>query len=655
MNRKLLWGAIAAIAVATFAAYLPSMDGEFQYDDQEIAKTVWVRDASRFLDPGFWRTMPRPLTAALFAIDHEIDAFRPRAWHVTNVLIHLFVVVLAWRFARRILARAGLAPGGEAPAAAPPPEPERGKGKGKARRAAAAARTAVVRAVPEWPAVAVAAIFALHPLGTEAVSYISQRSEALASAFILGALLLLLARDEATAPGRRGLLLLGAIALHFLGLTAKPVAAPMPALWLLAAAVLPLPAERDLAWWQRIGRRALAAAPFFLMSLYAARGNVQEASGSGHAGFDLTFVTPLEYVATQMRALPIYTRLVLMPFGLNADWQFPFSRSFLEPRALGGMTFVAALVAVAFLLVRRYGREEGDGPAVARLAAFGWLFFLGMLSPTTLVPLRDPFVEHRLYLATLGIVLAVTAGATVAIRRLAPARARIVAAVVAVAVAGGLGAATAVRNEVWQSALALWADASKKSPDKPRIWVNYGTALHFAGKFEEAVKAYDRALALGYDPTVPVELVVRNTALALVRLRRYDDARVRLTRYLQQVPRDGATLVILALVEVDTGRLDAAEAAARQALALDPRQSRPYQILGQVQEKRGDLQGAYDQFATAARVDPSDPLPVFSMGRIEERRGRVQQACTLYARATDALARSSAARSATEAYNRLCR
>ncbi len=241
-----------------------------------------------------------------------------------------------------------------------------------------------------------------------------------------------------------------------------------------------------------------------------------------------------------------------------------------------------------------------------------------------------------------------------ALRRLGPVRARVAGAVLALAAVGGLGAATAVRNQVWQSALALWADASQKAPQKPRIWVNYGTALHFAGRYDEAVKAYDRALSFGFDPTVPLELVVRNTALALVRLRRYDEARSRLERYLERAPRDGGTLVILALVEVDTNRLDDAERAARRALALDPQASRPYQILGQVTEKRGDLQGAYDAFATAARVDPADPLPVYSMGRIEEKRGRVAEACTWYARATDALARSSAARSAAEAYRRLC-
>jgi len=647
VSRKILWAALAALLVATFAAYLPSIDGEFQYDDQEIAKTVWVRDARAFLEPGHWLELPRPLTSALFAINHEISDFRPRVWHVTNVVIHLIAVVLVWRLARRILARAGFA---ASPAAAVPAEavPERGKGKG--RRAVAA----VARTVPEWPALAAAALFALHPLSTEAVSYISQRSEALASAFLLGALILLLARDEAPA-NRRLPLLLGAIALHALGLTAKPVAATTPALWLLAAAVLPVPAERELAWWQRVTRRLLAAAPMLLLTLYAATSNVKEVSGSGHAGFDLAFVTPLEYVATQMRAVPIYVRLVLFPVGLNADWLFPFSRSFLEAAVLGGFAFILALIAAAFVLVRRYDKEEGDLAAAARLTAFGWLFFLGMLAPTTLVPLRDPFVEHRLYLPCFGIILAMTGVGVALARRYAPGRARWVAAAAAVALIAGLGAATAVRNQVWQSALALWKDASDKSPGKPRTWVNYGTALHFAGHFDDAVKAYDRAIALGNDPTVPLELVVRNTALALVRLRRYDEARVRLVRYLKAAPRDAGTIVILALVEVDTGHLDEAEAAAKQAYALDPRQSRPFQILGQVQEKRGDLQGAYDQFLAAARIDPSDPLPVFSMGRIEEKRGRVPEACNLYARATDSLARSSAGRSAAEAYNRLCR
>jgi tetratricopeptide (TPR) repeat protein len=647
VNRQnLLRAAGAAVLVATAAAYLPSIDGEFQFDDQEIAKTTWVREAHRVLDPAYWKEMPRPLTGLSFAVNHAMAGFRPRVWHVTNVLVHLAAVLAVWRFARRILARAGLSAAGEAPPAASDAE-EKGRAAKRRRPAPVAA------AIPEWIALAAAAIFALHPLHTEAVSYISQRSEALASALYLAAFLALLAWDVAV-PGRRWKLLAAAVALHAVALAAKQIAATLPAAWLLAAAVLPPPAERGLSWVQRVARRLPAAAPLLALSLYAATSSIGAARGSGHAGYDLGFVTPLQYVATQMRALPIYLRLVLWPSGLNADWYFPFSRSFLQPAVLTGAAFLAILLTGALLAARRSAGREGDRAAVERLAAFGVLFFLGVLAPTTLVPLRDPFVEHRLYLASIGILLPLAAAAGVALRRLGPARVRVAGAVAAVAVLAALGAATAARNRVWHSALALWADAAEKSPGKARIWVNLGTAQHFAGRYAEAVTSYDRGLALGFDPTVPLELVVRNTALALIRLRRYDEARERLVRYLRSAPADAGTLVILALVQADTDQLDDAERSARTALQIDGRLSRPYQILGQVQEKRGDLQGAFDHFVTAMRLDPADPLPVYSMGRIEEKRGRIAEACRLYARATDALARSSAARMAADAYRRLC-
>jgi tetratricopeptide (TPR) repeat protein len=649
VNRQTLPAAAAAVLLATVLAYVPSMDGEFQYDDQEIAKTTWVREASRFLEPQRWREVARPLTGATFAINHAMSGFRPRVWHATNVLVHLAAVFLVWRLARRLLARSGLAPG-DAPAAEAPPEAARGK----ARRRKGAAAVPAPPPVPEWAALAVAALFALHPLHTEAVSYISQRSEALASAFYVGGLIVLLAWDEAEGLDRRLALAGAALLLHFLGLSAKPIAATLPAAWLLAAVVLPPQSEREIGGWARVARRLWVAVPLLLMSYFAAHTNIGEARGSGHAGFDLAFVTPLEYVWTQLRALPIYLRLAFWPAGQNADWYFPFSRSPLEPGVLAGAALAAALLAGAIVAIRRFGREAGDAGAVARLAAFGVLFSAIALTPAVLVPLRDPLVEHRLYLATLGLVLATTAVAVLALRRAVPARAAIAGLALAVAAAAALGAATAVRNQVWRSALALWSDASRKAPQKPRIWVNLGTALHFAGRFDEAVVAYDRSLALGFDPTVPLELVVRNTALALVRLRRYEEARERLVRYLEKAPRDAGTIVILALVEVDTNRVDDAERSARLALSIDPRQSRPFQILGQVQEKRGDLQGAYENFRTAWRQDPADPLPVYSMGRIEEKRGRVAEACALYARATDALARSSAARSAADAYRRLC-
>ena len=137
----------APLLLATFLAYLPSMDGEFQYDDQEIAKTTWVREASRFLGPSHWRVVARPLTGATFAINHAMSGFRPRVWHATNVLVHLAAVVLVWRLARRLLARAGLAPTGAVREPEPEARPESGRGKGKRRKAVPPAQLPV----PELP------------------------------------------------------------------------------------------------------------------------------------------------------------------------------------------------------------------------------------------------------------------------------------------------------------------------------------------------------------------------------------------------------------------------------------------------------------------------------------------------------------------------
>ncbi|HSN15568.1 MAG TPA: hypothetical protein VLT61_13120, partial [Anaeromyxobacteraceae bacterium] len=142
MTRTRHWALAGAVCAVTVVAYLPSIRGEFQFDDNAILSAPGTLDPSSFLAPAAWRAS-RPLTALTFALDHAAGGFEPLAWHATNVAIHLAAVLLAWRLARRLLARAAAGGG------------------------AAAERTR------EWAALAAAALFALHPVQTEAVSYVS--------------------------------------------------------------------------------------------------------------------------------------------------------------------------------------------------------------------------------------------------------------------------------------------------------------------------------------------------------------------------------------------------------------------------------------------------------------------------------------------------
>src|SRR6266496_1680452 len=249
MTTKRQVAILAAVLAATAAAYLPSIDGELVFDDVRAAGDPLVIEPFD-QSPWSWLGSPRPVTAFTFALNHLTVGLDTRGWHLTNVAIHLSVVILAWLVARLTLARAGLSR-------------------------------------PDGPALAAAGLFALHPLQTESVSYLSQRAESLASGIYLAALLLLFRRDESPAPRRRGALLAGAVALGALGLATKPIAATLPAAWLLHAAVIPVAAEASLSGWRRAWRRLPAASPLFALSVAAAARALGGAAGSTSEGFSL--------------------------------------------------------------------------------------------------------------------------------------------------------------------------------------------------------------------------------------------------------------------------------------------------------------------------------------------------------------------------------
>jgi len=587
---------LVAVLAAAAAAYLPSIDGAFLFDDERgLLDDPVVRDPGR-AGAAAWLATSRPVGRLTFAINHAAVGLDPRGWHLTNVAIHLATVVLSWLLARVSFARAGLArPGG--------------------------------------PALAAAALFALHPIQTESVAYLSQRFESLASGVYVLALLILLARDSA--PGRRRWTMLGAAtALHAVALGVKPTAATLPAAWLLHAAILPAPGEEGLPAWRRAWRRFPAALPLLAMSALAAATGLRGASGSIHAGWAVPGLSPAEYIATQLRVIPTYLRLLAWPAGQCADWYFPASRGFLEPAVLGGAALLAGAVVGALVLAARAQGATGDGPAAARAASFGILFFLLALAPSSLIPLLDPLAEHRVYLAAMGAFLALSAGAAAALRRLVPARSGAAGAALAVAAAAALGIATERRNAIWATPLALWTDTAAKAPEKSRVHMNLGLALHGARRFTQALAEFRHAQELMGDHTISERDILQNLVSTLAILGRTDEARTEISRALAVSPRDSLALSLLANVEYVSSRMDAAESAAQQALASDSGNWIALKYLGMARLARGDVTGALQSLRAAAATGAEDPQLHWVLGGAEERSGDFARACEEYALAS---------------------
>ncbi len=588
---------LVPLALAT-GAYSRVLDGEFQFDDTHtVERNLAVKDLGGYVRhhlAGEILAGQRPVTSLTFALNYAVGGLVPWNYHLTNLVIHLLAVVLAWALALEVLRLAG------------------------------AARA-------EWIAVAVAGAFALHPLQSEAVSYVSQRSEALASALYVATLLLLLAAERRGLRRRAAPLWAAAFACFVLALGAKPIAMTVPAAWLLLAAVVPAPERRrELLRWPR---RLLAAAPFVALDVFLMARTLGATAGNQDAGFSVPGLTPWTYLATELRAIVVYLRLLAWPAGQNVDWDFPRSESLLEPAVILSGAFLLALAAGAVALAVRARREPGEGGGAARVAAFGVLWFFLVLSVTSsVVPLADVLVEHRVYLASWGAFVAVA----VALERLlarAPARVVRPAALAAVALAWAPSAAAlAARNGVWETRRALWTDCVSKSPLKARVHLSLGYAALQEGRFGECVESNELARSLTRGD-VGMELqILRNLGACYVLLHRLDEAEAVLRSAVDKGYWDADIMNNLAVTLIQKNDLGGAESVARRAIAVAPGKGEAWNTMGEILLRRERAADALPYLEQAIALDPDVPVRHFNRALAIATLGRVPEACAIWGR-----------------------
>lgn len=591
-----------ALAVAASWRVLP---GELQFDDEPaIVQNPAVKALAPFLTAAPWRAAlsgGRPVTDLTFALNYAYARLEPWNFHLSNLLIHLGAVSLAWAVARRLLRLAG------------------------------AAR-------PEGVALAAAGLFALHPLQSQAVSYVVQRAESLAAALYLASLLWLL-QAEARPRGRRAAPLLGAFLLFAAGLGAKATVVTLPAAWLLLAALVPAPSARAglLGWPARL----LAASPFLALDALFAASTVGSLRGP-EIGLAVEGLPPTTYLLTQLPVVATYLRLLAWPAGQVVDWHLLPARVLAGAGALLSGLLLAALAGGALALAWRARRREGEAAAAARVAGAGLLWFFLVLAPSSsVVPVVDLLMEHRAYLPALGIFLAVAVGAERALARVRRGPAWLAAALTVAAwllLAGLLHA----RNAVWETRRALWTDAVQKVPDNPRAWTNLALAASQEGRSDEAIRLYQRGLPLAEREPVVLVRLLGNLGIELARAGRLEEAEQALRRAVAVQPWPTLRNDLAAILTV-RGNLDEAEALLAAVLAAAPDQGEALTSLGKLRLMRGDPAGALPLLDRAVALDPDVPLRHLLRARALSGLGRRPEACATLRALPPALDRSLAA------------
>jgi tetratricopeptide (TPR) repeat protein len=572
-----------AIAAAATVPFLGAVAAPPFLDDGWAAlqnPLVWrlgnagriFRELYGFAGPPSVRGPYRPLTTLTYALDWALHGSWMPGWHLVNLALHAVASLLVAALAGR-LARAA------APAAAP--------------------RIALLAGL----------LFAVHPAHIEAVVTVFGRTDLLATALSLVALLLALraggprrAREGTSGPRpaseprcdadgsrrrREGVLskalgVLGAAAALAAAMLAKEAAVVVPALYLLVAGALPaaagLPARPGLAAGAPraallraaavAGALTLAFVPWFVGHAVASPQGAALAVAPEARWFPPG--TPAVHVAlTMSRVLGEYLRILAFPSFLGGDFAYAA-----RIPTLTGPTWGLALATLWWMLTL------GAGVALLRrapLAGVGlvWIF-VALLPVSQLVPVGVLLAERLLYLPSVGFCLAAAAALALLpraaaalpggappwlLRTLRQAAWALPALLVAL-----LLARTASRSLEWRSEVTYWEAEAEKAPHQVVVNNNLAVAYTARGEPEKAISRLEIALT--------------------------------------DAPDYWRAWVNLGVARAATGDLEAARAAFQRAIELAPAESDPLRFLGRALWSAGDLPGAAEALLRARQLAP---------------------------------------------------
>ncbi|WP_438483291.1 tetratricopeptide repeat protein [Oleiharenicola lentus] len=568
LNRQTLLGG-GALLIAAFVVYWNSFDVPFVFDDgpsiqgNPTIRQLWPLTVPLSPPANGEGVTGRPLVNLSLAINFAIGGFEVRGYHVMNVFLHALAGLALWGIARRTL-----------------------------RSDVMSAR---VRENAELLAWCMALIWLVHPLLTESVTCVIQRTEVLGGLFFLATIYGFI---RATASGSQVWFAL-TIAACVAGMTSKEIVAGAPVLALLYDRTFISGTFRGA--WQRHKKLYLALAATWLWLAWLMLHNQQRGRT---VGFGLG-VTSWEYLLTQCRALTIYLKLSFWPHPLIVDYGTPVVKS-LGDVWWRGVIIVGLLGGTAFALWRR--------PVIGFVGAW---FFVILAPSSSIVPLTTQTIaEHRMYLPLIAVVALAAVGVVHWLGR----RGCVGLALIAVA----SGGATIARNHDYRDDLTLWEGTVAASPHNSRALAGLGTA-HFArGNLAEAIRYYAESLELDPDSA----LKRYNLGLAYGASGQVDEAIACYRAALRIAPQYVPVHANLGALLVDRGAYEEAIPHLRGAILAVATMPDAHYFLGRALTGVGRTEEAMAAYREAIRLDAEQIAARLNLGILLAQAGRMDEART---------------------------
>ena len=427
MSKKLFYISIALIIICGLAAYANSISAPFVLDDHLlITGNGYIKSlprAAHFFteniaagagaDWGFWR----PLQMFTYTFDYALWGLFPAGYHLTNVLLHILVALCIW-YMVSLLFLDGL--------------------------------TALLTGL----------LFVVHPLHTEAVTYVSGRADELAFLCMLTALIFYIKYTR----GPRGIFFLFSLTGFLAALLSRENSLVFPFLLLVYHAAC------------RVRVKPKRLLPFFVLAaLYVClRLTV------------LAFVRPdavgfLQRLPGFFVAAAGYARLLIFPSGLHMEYG---KKLFLW----SDWRLAAGVAVVAMLAYAMFRSRKGAMPVRFGLM---WLAVSGAPQANLLYPLNAYMAEHWLYIPSMGVFLIAAYFLSGLYKRK---QVRILSLVLITLLIVSYGVLTVKQNSVWRDPVTLYTDTLRYAPDSSRVMICLGNELSRKKDYDNAIVLYRKAI-----------------------------------------------------------------------------------------------------------------------------------------------------------------
>ncbi len=561
----LLGGTLVLLVVLV---YLPTLGNGFIWDDdQYVEENVALQSIEGLYDIWFRiGTVPQyyPLVHTTFWVENHLWGLQPAGFHAVNMLLHAISVLLVWRLLTRL----------QLPGA--------------------------------WLA---AAIFAVHPVEVESVSWVTERKNVLSCVLALGAILTWFRFEAAQAgqassagntprPVRVWPYYAWALVLFLGAMLSKTVTVTVPAVILV------------LLWWKQGGitwQTVVRLIPFVVFGLALASITVwMERNTVGAHGPEWDF-SWAERCLIAGRALWFYASKLVWPDPLI----FFYPRWTIDASAWWQYLYPVGALAVMVVLWLLRGRI-GRGPLAAVL------IFAGVLTPAlgffNVYPFLFSFVaDHFQYHASIALIAAAAAGLTVLGRRW-----RLhgwIPVAVALLVLAPLGLLARAKTHAYYNVETLYEDTLRLNPAAWAAHVNLAYQKQHEGDFETAVRHYRAALELKPD-YAPIHVRL-GTALYLRGETAAGQAELQqgLAGTLPASDRTASHAHLAALLNTE-GRYSEAIAEANKALAINPRFAPALLQLGMALAGRGDSVAGLEKVRDAVAMAPHSAAAQHRLGEM---------------------------------------